>query len=198
MRLTRAFIFLMVAVLLSAETAKPEAYRNTEFGIVVPVPEGTLLCPTPKEEHDHGPVFLLGATDAKGCHDSEHRRTIVVFAGPNAADVSKRLHDFLKWECANVANGPCRPAPSDLQIIGLSSEAARVNHADGWVDIILVTQAGTPDPAFDASVPSINYELRLHTRPKNLEEDLRVFRAVLQTIRLSPPQSTRVEGVRPE
>lgn len=64
---------------------------------------------------------------------------------------------------------------------------------DGWIDIFVVTQAGEPDPDFDASVPSVNYDLSLHTKPNHLDADLRVFRTVLQMIRLSspPPPSAR-------
>jgi len=186
-RLTGALTFLVVAVLLSAAPAKRGVYRNEEFGITVPVPKGALLCPTPDDQHDHGPAFLFATGGARGCRDLDHARSVDVFASYNAAEVTKKLHDFLKWECANVAKGPCRPAPGGLQVAGLPSEAARVDAPDGWVYIIVVTQAGKPDPAFDPSVPSVNYDLSLHTRPQNLEEDLRVFRRILQTIRLSPP-----------
>lgn len=51
---------LTAAAMLSAATAKPRVYRNEEFGITVPVPQGTLLCPLPDDQHDHGPVFPLG------------------------------------------------------------------------------------------------------------------------------------------
>ena len=184
--------------LLFATKTGPELYRNEEFGIAVSAPTGALLCPTLENEHDHGPIFILGPAQAKACDDVEGNRTIVVFAGYNAAEVSKRLDDFLKWICANVANGHCRPAPSGLQITGLPSKAARVNHSDGWIDIIVVTQAGKPDPNFDASVPLINYDLRLHTKARFLDEDLRIFRAVLATIRLSPDQTTPKEKSPPE
>lgn len=188
MRPTRRFILVVAAALLSAATVKPADYRNEEFGIAIPVPKSALLCAIPENQHDHGPVFILGTTRTKACVDLDHNRAIVIFAGYNAADVTKKLHDFLKWECANVANGSCQPAPSGLQITRLPSDAARVNRPDGWIDIIVVAQAGKPDPAFDPSVPSINYELRLHTKARYLDEDLRTFRAVLATTRLSPPQ----------
>ena len=182
----RLLIFSVAVALLVTATVRAEVYRNQEFGITITVPEGAVLCPVPKEQHDHGPLFLLGTSHLGGCTDSERNRLIVVFAGYNAADVTKKLHDFMKWQCINIAEDMCGVAPSDLRITGLPSEAARVDRPNRWIDIIVVTQAGTPDPSFDSSVPSINYTLRLHTRAEYLEEDLYTFRIILNTIRLSP------------
>jgi hypothetical protein len=70
----------------------------------------------------------------------------------------------------------------------MTTQAARVNRPDGWIDVIVVSQAGKPDRAFDPSVPSINYDVGLHTTPQYLDEDLRIFRAVLNTVRLSPSE----------
>ncbi|MFZ0519725.1 MAG: hypothetical protein WAL95_01800 [Candidatus Acidiferrales bacterium] len=70
----------------------------------------------------------------------------------------------------------------------MRSKAGRVNRADGWIDIFVVTQAGKPDPQFDASVPSVSYDLSLHTTGRHLDEDLRTFREVLSTVKLSPPK----------
>ena len=172
--------------LLAAAGPGPRVYRNEEFGITVPVPKGALLCAYP-DQHDHGPVFLLATADAKRCQDEiESHRYIDIFASYQVDDETKRLDGFLKEQCIGVAGGPCRQPPRGLRVPGLRSEAARVNRSDGWLYILVVTQAGKPDPAFDPTVPSINYDMSLHTRPENLAEDLRVFRAVLRTIQLSP------------
>ncbi len=184
-RAIRGAAFLAGMVLLVAATIG-EVYQNKEFGIVVPIPPNVLFCPTPDTQHDHGPLFLLGTNDTKSCAHPDRNRYISVFAGYNAADVTKKLPDFLKWQCTHVAGGPCHPVPSGLQLAGLPSEAGRVDHNDGWIDIIVVTQAGTPDLTFDPSVPSINYSIDLHTRPEYFEQDLNIFRTILQTIRFSP------------
>jgi hypothetical protein len=81
----------------------------------------------------------------------------------------------------------CIPAPADLNVNGLPSEAARINHSNGTIEIIVVTQAGKPDPDFDASVPSFNYDMRLYTDASHLDEDLAVLRAVLKAVKLDPP-----------
>ena len=179
---------IVVATLLGVATVKPRGYRNEEFGIALPVPRGILLCPIREDRSDHGPHFLLGAAGVKSCSDFGKTRFIDIFASYNAVDATKKLHDFLTSICTDVGGGPCVQAPAGLSIKGLRSAAARVNRSDGWIDIIVVAQGGKPDPAFDPTIPSINYDLSLHTRPENLEEDLRVFRSVLQTVQLRPAQ----------
>jgi len=81
----------------------------------------------------------------------------------------------------------CIPAPVDLSVDGLPGESARINHSNGSIEIIVVTQAGKPNPEFDASVPSFNYDIRFYTDASHLDADLAVFRAVLKAVKLDPP-----------
>lgn len=188
-------IAVCVAVVVSAaglggRPARPLVYRNAEFGITLPVPRGAFLCPTPSGEHDQGPVLLLGAAGEEGCRGVEEvelHRYIEVFAGYNESYVTKTLPRLLRWDCRHLADGPCGAAPSGLRLAGLHSLAGMASGPHGWVYVIVETQAGKPDPDFDPSVPSINYSLTLHTTRKSLERDLRVFRRVLRTMRISPP-----------
>jgi hypothetical protein len=177
--------FTLAALMALASNANPHIYRNDEFGIMLPVPERTLLCAFPPQ-HDHGPVLMLGAANNQACFDLQRNRAIVIFASYNASDETKKLLDFLSWECTEIAKHPCGLPPERLRIKERVSAAARVDRGDGWTDIFVVTQAGRPDPAFDPSVPSINYDLSLRTTVGHLDEDLRVFRTVLATVRLSP------------
>ena len=79
----------------------------------------------------------------------------MIFASYNASDETKKLLDFLSWECTGIAKGPCgSDQPERPFIKGRTAAAARVDGADGWLDIFVVTQAGNPDPAFDLSVLS--------------------------------------------
>lgn len=187
MPLTRGFAFAIASLLLSVQAPKTQVYRNDEFGIRVPVPKGTLFCVPPEGQHDHGPIFLPGSSDPSACDDIDHNRYVLIFASYNAIEETKKLGGFLKEQCTGIGGCPCRPAPDGLRVAGMATKAARVNRSDGWIDIIVVTQAGKPAPDFDPSVPSVNYDLTLHTKPRYLEEDLRIFRAVLSTVRLAPP-----------
>jgi hypothetical protein len=187
MPITRILAFLFASLFFSVQAPKTQVYRNDEFGITVPVPEGTLFCVPRKDQHDHGPIFLPGSSDPSACDDIDHNRYVLIFASYNAIRDTKRLHDFFKDQCTGIGGGPCHQAPEGLRIPGMATKVGRVNRPDGWIDIIVVTQAGKPAPDFDPSVPSVNYDLTLHTKPRYLEEDLRVFRAVLSAVRLSPP-----------
>jgi len=146
MPLSRGFAFLLASLLLSPQASKTQVYRNDEFGIKVTIPSGVLYCVLAEYQHDHGPVFLLGSSDPSACDDLDHQRYVLIFASYNAVEETKKLHDFLKEQCAGVGGGPCDP-----------------------------------------SVPSINYDVGLHTTARYLDEDLRIFRAVLNTVRLAPP-----------
>jgi hypothetical protein len=130
---------------------------------------------------------MLAGGNNQACFDLQRNRAIVIFASYNASDQTKKLLDFLSWECTGIAKHPCGLPPAGLRIKGRIAAAARVDREDGWTDIFVVTQAGKPDPAFDPSVPSINYDFSLRTTAGHLDEDLRIFRGVLATVRLSPP-----------
>ena len=181
-----AVVLLTMAVLLIAASCRAEVYRNEEYGIDLQSPDGVLVCRQPEEQHDHGVQLLWGTVDRKHCFDFKQTRYIDIYADYNTADDTMHLPDFLKSQCVDVAKGPCGRPPDGLEITGLPSAAARVDLPDRWTDIIVVTQAGTPDPDFDPSVPTVNYTLTLHTKVKYLEEDLCVFRVILQMIRINP------------
>jgi hypothetical protein len=115
-----------------------------------------------------------------------------VFASYSATEDEKSLDTYLHSLCVNlppIENDPgvaCSQAPADLSVDGLPSKAARINHSNGWIEVIVVTQAGKPDPDFDPSVPSISYELDLYSDPSHFDQDLASFRAMLKTIRIAP------------
>ncbi|HEY6467019.1 MAG TPA: hypothetical protein VIY69_13560 [Candidatus Acidoferrales bacterium] len=182
-------LILLGALISSASLGdqKRTVYRNDEFGITLKVPQDALLCAQPTGEHDHGPSMLLGTDDLKGCGDLENRRSIWVFGSYNINDEAKSLGRFLRWLCSDEQGRGCDTAPSGLRVTGLPSMAGEASHA-GWIDIIVGTKAGKPDPTFDPSVPSMNYTIQLHTEKQYLAEDLRVFRTVVRTIRIAPQE----------
>ena len=196
MKFSRVLIGLLVFWSAAGATSQKSVYRNREFGIVLPIPSGTLPCIPPVyvgNGVDHGPQILLGTKDGSLCSKSSGKRYVGVFASYTTTDEEKTLRSSLESLCTNlppIENDPgavCSPAPADLSFNALPSEAARIKHSNGWIEIIVVTQAGEPDPDFDASVPSMSYELSLYTDANHLDEDLAVFRTVLKTIKIAPP-----------
>jgi hypothetical protein len=157
-------------------------YHNPEFGIDLRVPREGLLCSNRKSEHDHGFVILLGGADAQGCSDDSHHRSVVLFAFGNVLDETKHLDGLLRMGCKS-AGGRCEPGPGGLGIPGLASATGRVKHNGGWIDLIVATQAGRPS-TLDPNEPSTNYVFYLHTHTDHLAEDVKVFREILQTVKL--------------
>lgn len=181
-------MFLVILWLVPGN-ARPRVYRNAEFGMTMPIPDG-VACMAPPGEHDQGPTFLLGHAGKEACDDLdriERSRYIEIFAGYNAVDATKTLPRFFRSQCRATGGVTCSTAPMEIGIPHMRTMAGEVAHPNGWVDVIVVVQAGKPDPAFDPNVPFVNYDLRLHTRREDLRNDLSTFREVLRTIRLSPP-----------
>jgi len=184
---TRGLVIALFAAVTATHvpvgTPKPNVYRNPEFGIVLMVPAGALLCHIPADEHDHGPYMLLDGTSEQGCHDLEHNRSIDLFARYNVTADTAKLSEFLDQECTGVGGRACGLAPAGLRVPGLRSMAGKVERSDGWIDVFVVTQvAGS-----NGTVPGVNYAFTLRTTASELDKDLGVFRTVLRTVRLSPP-----------
>jgi len=179
-------LIIMCSVTVAGATSRTPLYRNAEFGISLPVPASAQMCPTPPNDRTHhGATFLLGTRDMNLCKISARNRWISIWAEYNSAEETKTLHSFLEWQCEHEAEGHRQSAPEGLRITGMSSEAARVDRPDGSIEVLVVVQAGKPDPNFDASVPANNYELSLHTDSKSFDRDLVVFKEVLNTIKIS-------------
>jgi hypothetical protein len=194
MRFSHILAGLMVVCSAAGAAGRSSVYRNNDYGIYLPIPKGAWLCPASGYGIDHGPALLLGSTEANVCRSSSEKRMITIFASPITED-DKTLHSFLNSLCSYAPldeHDPslvCVPAPDGLSVNGLPSEAARVNLLNGWVEIIVVTHAGKPDPNFDASVPSMDYDLRLYSNASHFDDDLMVFRTMLNTIKIGgwPP-----------
>jgi hypothetical protein len=188
MRLTLVAPLLTLMVLPIQLLAQTRVYRNSEFGFEVPIPRGLYLFrPHQMNGIDHGRQFFFKPTSVEDCNNGGCDRYIAVDAYYNTVEDTAKLHDFLEHECTVFGGVECLQPPTGLQFKGLASESAKVKLPNGRVEILVVTQAGEPAPDFDASVPSINYSAYLLTSEEHLEEDLRFFRLILKTIRISPP-----------
>lgn len=182
-----ALLIASPLLLMSVSGAEAETYQNPEFGIYLDLPSGIHPCREMQHVHDHGPVMFLDPQDSQICGDFEHRRVIEIFAFYNVVEDAPTLKDFLKSQCRGPR--PCLPAPEGLRIGDFKSEAYRVEHRGGWIDIDVLTQAvpmERRDPG-NASAPWVNYSLELHTDKGHLNGDLVTFKSVLRAIELRPP-----------
>ncbi len=57
-------IALISAALMvfAAQPASAKYYRNSEYGIMLLLPKGLLVCREDPERHDHGPSILIGTS----------------------------------------------------------------------------------------------------------------------------------------
>ena len=184
MKLPRALIGLVILCSVASAASRTSVYRNKEYGIFLPIPSGAWFCSIPREGIDHGAAFLLGTKDESLCTKSSGKRVASIFAGYVTED-SKTLHSFLNSQCAYEGKGACGQAPAGLRIHGVSTEAARVDQPNGLTTIIVVAQARNSGLDSDASVSSMNYEFSLDTDAVHLDEDLVVFRAILNSVRIA-------------
>ena len=185
---SRVLIGLVIFCSAAGAASHPEIYRNPEFGITLPVPSGALLCAVPTDAHgvEHGAQLLLGTQDATLCRRWSGKRYMNVFASYNVSDDTKTLHDSLDWSCQSQVKKACSPAPADLHVPGMKTEAGRLDRPDGSIEIIVVAQAGKPDPDGDPSVPLMNYDFNLNTDAQHLDTDLKIFRRMLNTVKIGP------------
>jgi hypothetical protein len=187
-KLSRVLIGLVMLCSLAGAASRPVIYRNRQFGIVLPVPPGALLCAVPADAHgvEHGAQMLLGTDDATLCRKWSGKRYMDVNGFYNVSDDTKLLHDSLESLCQFKGKKACSPAPPGLHIPRMKTEAGRLDRPDGSIEIIVVTQAGKPDPDFDASVPSFQYALTLNTDSAHLSQDSALFEEMLIAIRIAP------------
>lgn len=189
MRFSRVLIGMVVLCSAASAFPRESVYQNKQYGIFLHIPSAAWLCPQGGGS-DHGPFLLLGSKDASRCRsDLRQNRWISIFGQYSDGET---LHTFLNRLCAdtpppgNDFEEVTNSAPTDLGVGGLPSNTARINHSNGAIEIIVVTQAGKPNPEFEASVPSFEYSFSLNTDTRHLDSDLAVFRAVLKAVRLAP------------
>jgi|ERR1035438_8070263 hypothetical protein len=181
MRRARAAVYLAAIAMHAQAASPPKIYRNNEFGVRVPVPKEGFLCANPRDEHDHGFAILLEGGRSEDCGSGGHHRSVSLFVFYNVLDDTKHLAGLLNMGC-EISEG-CESGPAGLEIPGLATATGRVKGPDGWIELVLVTQAAEPS-GYEPNEPSVNYIFSLYTRPEHLDEDLKVFRIILQTVKL--------------
>ncbi|WP_119419364.1 hypothetical protein [Desertibaculum subflavum] len=182
----RQAIFAVLGWLAAlAGPALAETYRNPEYGFAVELPPGLPTCRRPIGEPDQGIAVFLDAGPG-GCISAGARPLVTLFGRYNA-DHRPSPEAELRRVCA-LLPGRQMPAPPDLTIGDLDSAACRVNRTGGWVDILVVAQAGARPETMGATgtiaqaTPFINYTALLHTHIRRLDRDIDTLRLLLDRI----------------
>jgi hypothetical protein len=183
---------ILIAVFDTAPTRAEAVYVNPEFGLYVPIPEELHACEHPDldfqevVEHNHGTSIFLDPADSQSCSgvSTRHRRSLSFWASYNATYHTRTLKLFRRNNC-EYEHGRCIAAPKGLSFPNSRSIAYRVNRSHGWIDIVVLTQAGHDDFGFpDDPQFAVNYLATLHTDRAHFAADLRLFRTHLEMLRL--------------
>jgi hypothetical protein len=156
-------------------------YVNRVFGFSVRIPAGRPTCGAEPDTQDTGIMIFLdrGPSD---CRDRNTRASVSVNGGYNAMD-AHNLPQLLSIFCG--AAKPQRTSAEEFGSLGKVWPAmCRVQHGDGFSDLILVRQ--TPVTTVGAT-PWINYTAHIHAPSGELIEDLRSANAILESVRFSKP-----------
>lgn len=164
--------------------AYAETYRNAEFGFSVDVPDGAPTCRGEPPEHNHGlDIFLDDGAD--GCRDLLKRPFVGIFATYNAMfDPNPEAH--LQLLC-NADDGKLTEPPDGLRIDGRHSAICRLERTDGWIEVRIVAQnveISEADALTEGTVPGVNYEILLRTKPERYHVDLVELRTILSTVHI--------------
>jgi hypothetical protein len=187
MRWLRVVSLIFLFTLPLGVAAQSNVYRNHQFGYEVPIPTGLyLFSPHEMNGVDHGRQLFFKPTKVEDCNHGRCDRYIEFDAYYNVSDKTLKLHDFFENECTVFGGKKCLPPPDDLKIEGLPCESAKVNLPDGRIEFLVVTQAGKPIPNYNPTVPSINYSVILLTTKEHMDEDMKFYRLILETIRIAP------------
>jgi hypothetical protein len=155
---------------------------NDEFKFSVSVPAAMVSCEAASGTHPHGFTILL-RPGKQGCSASTPQPYVGLFGDYNV------LYAQAPAQTLNLLCPPSQgTAPGELENLafpGHASALCRRNDRKGWVDLFVVTQAGSWPDKEPPDVPFINYTAQLHTRPARLAGDLEASKKILATVNIS-------------
>lgn len=175
-----ALLWLLLAV--EAIAGASSRVVNREFKFSASVPIAMVSCEAATGSHPHGFTILL-RPGKQGCSSSTPQPYVGLFGDYNvlyAADPAQALSLLCPRSQSAV--------PRELQNLTFSGRASAVcgrNDRSGWIDVFVVTQAGSWPDKEKPDVPYINYTAQLHTRATRIAADLEAFKKILASVNIS-------------
>lgn len=163
------------------------SYTNVEYGFQVDLSDGGSVCGAESYQHDVGILIYLDHQPGL-CADRLIRPFIAVSANYNAVFAETALA-ALPGPC-NGVTGKAVSAPVDLRIARRPSALCVRDGDDGWIDLLILTQAGSWPGAHTSpedATALVDYNVWLHTTPQQLAHDMSQLRAVMQRIHFRLP-----------
>ncbi|MGO4408904.1 MULTISPECIES: hypothetical protein [unclassified Brevundimonas] len=175
--------FLAAIFAATAAPADDRERAQSEYGFVVRFPAGKAICDSRSGEHPQGWVMPLDGDCAAST------RRIIVLANYNAAF---RASPRAATNCSVEKFRAAGRAGLALSFNGRPSATCLERRSNGTVLVTVATQAGQwplpqPDDPAAYRTPWINYYAYLETTRAKLDEDLKLFRSVIDSVRINTP-----------
>lgn len=165
---------------------------NAEYGVTITLPADVTVCGATSWTHPHGFYAWLDRPtdcDATTAKVDTVMRAMSVWADYNAAFIP----DLARAKALYCDDDPGAQADADrfgaLSVPGHESVQCLTIDAEGAIEIDIYAAAGGPwcdGPDPDCAAPYAIYRVSLQTVEAALEDDLRTFRAMLQSATLEP------------
>jgi hypothetical protein len=176
------------ACISGAGASEAQRVRNEEYGFSVAFPAGLRVCTAVSGDHPHGFFVRLNGDQGEcgGAAAKSDVSVIGVYAYYNST-FETSPEEELAGLCRESGNDDKSGKLKSLGFAGRHSARCQVQHADGSIDIYVVTQAGQWPGAQESpelKTPYINYTASLHTTHSRMADDLKTFSGVLKSVRI--------------
>lgn len=177
-----AIALLWLSRAIETSAGLPPTVVNSEFKFSASVPATMISCEAASGSHPHSFTILL-SPGRQGCSSSTPQPYVGLFGDYYIA------YDRASAQALNLLCPRSQDAvPGELQNLGFPGHASAVcrrDHRNGWVDVLVIAQAGSWPDKGNSDVPHINYTAQLHTSLARLTGDLDAFKKILATMNIS-------------
>lgn len=174
---------LCAGLVATANANGSHPIENKEFGFILKVPSGEVICTEGSGGHHHGFSFLL-QPNRRGCKSSIPQRYVGIYGDYNVLNF-RSPDQWLHILCQQK-----QPSLEPKVLVHLTfpqrKSAACIKHdKNGWVDVFVTAQAGRwPGNDSSSQTPYINYTAQLHTTSARFNEDMKKFREILSGVEI--------------
>jgi hypothetical protein len=189
---TIILVVLSCIAVTDALASDTQRVRNQEYNFSVAFPANVTVCTATSGDQPHGFFVRLDANQ-RDCHNLNKDSGISVISINAYSNVTFESvpEEEIAGLCQKDGAHEERGAMKGLSFVGGRSATCKIKQTDGSIDIYVVTQAGQWPGAHESqelSTPYINYTASLHTVQSRIDKDIRVFRRVLESVRIGYPK----------
>jgi len=160
---------------------------NYEYRFSAVFPGGVRVCTAASGDQPHGFFVRLNGSDQECSTGKNADVSAISISAYSNATFENSPEEEIAGLCQKRGGNDETVAIGKLRFSGRRSAQCNQQHADGSIDIYVVTQAGQWPGAHESqelNTPYINYTASLHSTQSRLSEDLKLFRKVLGSVRI--------------